>query len=248
MQFIYPTLLEALFSCQRIDFSRYRHHARDIASLRLSTRHAAEASCYEQHAFSFFYRTLKTAFAKLLTSGIHHRDGGAVYDALRTDIHIAAGGHLAVLAHAEGVEALPMILTRIVGDNHTIGHHYARRIFMAREESHRQARIHSKRLLVGHRSQILHRQAVLRPVLEDSTISAIYNQLVRMLRHTRVEVVLNHRHDSRSLTALSGILIDWTSIHIVARTETIHIDSAIGAELLCKLRSERCMELLREIA
>ena len=65
---------------------------------------------------------------------------------------------------------------------------------MRREQAERMARIHHKRLLVGHLAQILHRQPVLCPVLEYGTVAAVHNQLVRMLRHLRIEVVLNHQH------------------------------------------------------
>ena len=119
---------------------------------------------------------------------------------------------------------------------------------MAREQTHRVARIHSKGLLIGHRGKILHRQSVLRPVLEDGSIAAVDNQFVRVLRHARVEVVLNHRHNGRCLTRTGRIFVDGTSIHLVGRTVAVHIDAPILPEFVGKLACQLLVQVLGKVA
>ena len=83
-------------------------------------------------------------------AGIEQRDGGAVHDALRPDVHERPGGHLAVLRHAEGIILVPVLLFGIIGDHHAVGHHHARRFRVGGKEAHRMAGIQHQRLLVGH--------------------------------------------------------------------------------------------------
>ena len=71
---------------------------------------------------------------------------------------------------------------------------------MAREQSERVSRIHDESLLVCHGREILHHQTVLRPVLEHGSVTAVCDELMRMLCHTIVQVVLDHRHDGSRLT------------------------------------------------
>ena len=57
--------------------------------------------------------------------GIQKGNGGAVYDALRTDVHKRAGRHLAVGGYAEGVEAVVILFGGVVGHHHAVGNDYA---------------------------------------------------------------------------------------------------------------------------
>ena len=169
-------------------------------------------------------------------------------DALRTDIHIAAGRHLSVLAHTHRIHALPIVRFRIVGNHHTIRDHYSRGEFMAGEQTQRMTAIHHKRLLVGHLAQVFHHEPILCPVLEDGSVATVDNQLMGMLGHTRIQVVLNHQHDGCRLTTPVWIVVDGTCIHVVAGTIAVHIDAAIAFQLFSKLRKELCMQVFGEIA
>lgn len=109
-------------------------------------------------------------------------------------------------------------------------------------------RIHHQRLIVGHLGQILHRKQILRPVLEHGTVTAVGNQLVGMLRHSLVQVVLDHHHNRSGLTRLVGILLDRTGIHLIIGTETIHIDTTVLVQLLGELAGQHFVVLGREVA
>ena len=52
---------------------------------------------------------------------------------------------------------------------------------MGGEEAERMAGIHDESLFVGHLAQIFHCEQILSPVLENSAVAAIDNQLMRML-------------------------------------------------------------------
>ena len=93
-----------------------------------------------------------------------------------------------------------MVQLRIVRYDHTVGHYHARSILVAREESERVARVHHEGLFVGHSGKVLHHEAVLCPVLEYGTVASVGDELVRVLGHTVVQIVLDHRHDCSSLT------------------------------------------------
>ena len=164
-----------------------------------------------------------------------------MHNTLRTDIHVRAGCHLPVLGYAQGIKPLPIVGFGVIRNHHSIGNHNPWRFGMRREKSHRMTGIHHQRLVVGHLAEVFHRKAILRPILKNSPISAISNQLVRMLRHRRIEVVLNHQHDSRRLLRTGWVLINGACIHGVARPEAVHVNSAVFAQLLYKLGCQHRM-------
>ena len=69
-----------------------------------------------------------------------------------------------------------------------------------------------------------------------------------MLRHSLVEVVLDHHHDGRGLPAAGRILVDGPGIHLVVRAQAVHVDAAVLAQLLGELPDQNGMMLLREVA
>ena len=119
---------------------------------------------------------------------------------------------------------------------------------MRREQSEWVARIHHKRLLVGHLAQILHREPVLCPVLEYGSVAAIYYQFVRMLRHLGVEVVLNHQHYSSRLLRMVRILVDGSGVHLITRTVAVHVYATVVVKLVDKLGCQFRMHMLWKIA
>ena len=119
---------------------------------------------------------------------------------------------------------------------------------MRREQSQRVTGIQHKSLFVGHFRQIFHRQPILRPVLENGTIPAISNQLMRMLRHRFIQIVGNHQHNCRCLQTLMGIILDIAGKHLILRSETIHINAPVFFKFLCKLRCQYGMMFRFEIA
>ena len=119
---------------------------------------------------------------------------------------------------------------------------------MRREQAEWVARIHHKRLLVGHLAQILHCEPVLCPVLEYGSVAAVHYQFVRMLRHLGVEIVLNHQHYSSRLLRMVRILVDGSGVHLITRTVAIHVYATVVVKLVDKLGCQFRMQMLWEIA
>ncbi len=239
MHLVDPTLRVALLRGSGVDLGGDGDHTGNVASLGLGTAHATETGGDEE---------LACRATAQFTGSIQHGDGGAVDDALRTDVHVAAGGHLAVLRHAEGVVTLPIVGLAIVGYHHAVGDHHARSVLVAGIESHGVAAVHDEGLLVGHLAKVFHHQAVLGPVLEDGAVAAVGDQLVRMLRHGGVEVVLYHQHDGGRLMALGGVLVDGAGVHLVRGAQTVHVDATVLLQLLGKLLGQHLVVLGGEVA
>jgi len=68
-----------------------------------------------------------------------------------------------------------------------------------RKEAEGVSRVHHQRLLIGHLREVLHGEPVLSPVLKNSSVAAIGDELVRMLGNGRIEVVGDHQHYCGSL-------------------------------------------------
>ena len=241
MHLVHPSLAVTLLDGRRIDFGDNAYHAGYISGLGLCSRHSAQSGRHKQH-------TACVARRATLTSRIEHRNCGTVDYALRTYIHVRSGCHLAVLRHAHGVEALPVIRLGVIGYDHTIGDHNTWRVLVRRKQPQRMSRVHYQGLTLGHLRQVLHRQAVLRPVLEHGTVAAISDKFVRMLGHARVQIVLYHQHYGRSLPTLGRVLLDGAGVHRIMRAQPIHVYAAIAAQLLGKFRSQDGVLFLREIA
>ena len=107
--------------------------------------------------------------------------------------------------------------------------------------------VHHQRLLVRHGGQILHREAVLRPVLENGPVSAVDDEFVRVLRHPLVQVVLDHGHDGRRLLCAGGVLVHRPGVYLIGGPIAVHVDASVVFELLCKLRGQLRVKGLREV-
>src|SRR5688572_30126141 len=101
--------------------------------------------------------------------------------------------------------------------------------------------VHMQRLIFRHCSEVLHGKQILRPVLKYSAVTSICNQLVGMLRHCRIQVVLDHHHNCSSLHALEWIFPQWPCIDRVGWPETVHVDPAVLVKLFKELR---CQDLV----
>ena len=137
VQFIHPALLMTFAGRERIDFRCDAYDAGDISCLRLRSRHAAKSGGDEKHALHVFLCSFNASVPQLFTCRVHHRDGGAVDNALRTYIHIGAGCHLTVLRYAHCIEPLPVVLLRVVRNHHSVRDYYTWSVLVAREETHR---------------------------------------------------------------------------------------------------------------
>ena len=148
-------------------------------------------------------------------------------DSLRPDIHIRSGSHLSVLGYTKSIKPFPIVLFRIIRNDHTIGDHNPGSIFMRRKQSQRMTGIHHQSLFVGHFWQIFHSQTILCPVLEYRTVSSVSNQLMGMLCNSLIQIIVDHQHNSSCLQTFMRIIVYIMSVHFIIRPEPIHINPAI---------------------
>ena len=242
VHFIHPSLLVALGYGLGVDFGGDAHHSGYVGGLGLRARHAAKSGGHEQQSAGF-----AESGGALTPGGVENGYRCAVHDSLRTDIHIRSGCHLTVLAHAEGVQSLPVVGLGVVGYHHSVGHYNPRRRCRRGEESQRVARVHHERLFVGHLREVFHSQAVLGPVLKHGAVAPVGYEFVGMLGHARVQIVLNHHHDGRGLARPGRILVDWPGVHRILRTVAVHIYASVALQLVGEFGGEAAVELGGEI-
>ena len=241
---VYPALRMARVHGLRIDFGDDAHHAGDDARFGLGARHAAQARRYEEHPGNL----PAAALLELLACGVEHGNGRTVHDALRADVHVRTGRHLAVLRDAHRVIAFPVVLLGVVGNHHAVGDDDPRRILVRGEQSLRVAGVHDERLLVGHFRKVFHGEAVLRPVLEYGAVASVGYQFVRMLRHRLVEVVVNHQHDGGCLPAAGGVLVYRPRVHFVVGPQAVHVNPAVAFQFVGEFGGQFLVVFGREVA
>ena len=112
---------------------------------------------------------------------------------------------------------------------------------MRGEQSQGMSRIQHQGLLVRHLREVLHGQTVLRPVLEGGAVASVDDQLVGMLGDGHVQVVGDHKHYGRCLTALMGEVVDAAGVDLIVRTEPVHVDTSVGLELFLELGNQSRM-------
>ena len=107
--------------------------------------------------------------------------------------------------------------------------------------------INRQRLLFRHFAEIPHGQAVLCPILENTTVAAICNQLIGVLSHCGVQIVLDHQHDSCSLGTTRRVALDWPCVHGITRLQSVHVNPPKVFEFLSKLWSQHFVLIRWEI-
>ena len=98
--------------------------------------------------------------------------------------------------------------------------------------------MHVQRLVLSHGGEVLHRQQVLGPVLKDGSVASIGDKLVRMLRHRRIQVVLDHQHDGRGLWRAGGVFANRPSVHRIGGAKAVHVNASVAAEFVSEFRCQ----------
>jgi hypothetical protein len=131
---------------------------------------------------------------------------GALHDALRADVDPRARGHLAVHHQAFTIELVKMVERCPVRHQVRIRDQHARCIRVGTKYADRFSRLHAQRLVRFERCERLDDAIEAFPIARSAADAAIHHELVRFLRHVRIEIV--HEHPQRRLgqPALGGNL------------------------------------------
>ncbi len=203
----------------------------DHGRFALGAAHAAQTGGHEQPPG----QVLILGDAQLQPPGVQQRIEGAVDDALGPDVHPAAGGHLAVVGHAQGRRPVEVLLIvegahhEAVGDDHPGGQ------LVGMEQAQGMAGHDHQGLLVGQDFQILLDEPILHPVLAHLAGLAVGGELVGIEGHVEVQVVVDHDLDGPALDAVALVFVDGLAVELPGGAEPVAVDAAPGLQLLGEL-------------
>ena len=207
------------------------HGPGDLRRLALGPAHAAQARRHKQPPG----QVPVGGNAQLQPSGVEQGVERPVDDALGTDVHPAAGRHLAIVGHAQGSSPVEVLLI-VKGPHHqAVGDDAPGRQLVAVEQPQGVAGHDHQRLLIGHDLQILLDEPVLHPVLAHLPRLAVGHQLIGVQGHVEVQVVVHHHLEGLGLYAVAPILVDGLAVKRALRPEAISVDPAMLLQLPGKL-------------
>ena len=169
-------------------------------------------------------------------------------DALRSDVHPSAGGHLPIVGHTHFFCDFPVVQIVIHADHHGVGDDDPRCFRLAREQTQRMTGFHHQRLVFRQLFQISLNQPVLEPVLTNLPGLSVGNQFIWIQSHFEVQVIFNHDLEGLSCQAFSFIFADRLAVDPSLRPVTVSVDSASGGQFLHELRCKLFMQFFRYIA
>ena len=114
-----------------------------------------------------------------------------MHDALRPDVHPAAGRHLSVVGNAQLRRLVEVGGVVELAHHKPVGVDHPGRVAVAWEQSHWMPGSDHQGLGVGHLLQVLLHQPVLHPVLEHLPGLAVRHQLIRIQRDGEIQVVVD---------------------------------------------------------
>jgi len=169
---------------------------------------------------------------ELLAARVEQGVVSAVHDALGTDVHPAARGHLSVVGYADG--SGPAEVVRVVehADHKAVGEDDARRRRMGAEESQRMSGLEDQGLVGGEDFKVFLDEEVLHPVLADLPRLAVCDELIGIQGNIEVQVVVDHDLNGAAFDAVSPILVDGLSVQGARRTEAVAVNAAVLFQLL----------------
>src|SRR5436853_6626435 len=69
-----------------------------------------------------------------------------------------------------------------------------------------------------------------------------------MLSHGGIEIILDHEHDRCGMTRTMRIVCDRTRLHLITRTEPVHVNASVFLQLIEKLGCQYAVMLRIKIS
>ena len=151
---------------------------------RLGAAHAAEAGGEDPAAGQ--------VVVVVLAAGFDEGFEGALHDALATDVDPAAGGHLAVHEQAIAVQFVEVVPVGPFRYQVGVGNQHARGVGVGLEHAHRLAGLHQQGFVFVQLFEAGQDLVEALPVTRRTADTAVHHQTLRVFRHVRVQVVLDH--------------------------------------------------------
>ena len=146
------------------------------------------------------------AAAVVLAAGLGEGFEGALDDALGADVDPGAGGHLAVHEQALAVQFMEVLPGGPAGHQVGVGDEHPGRVGVGAEHAHRLAGLDQQGLVVLQVPQGFQDGVEAGPVARGPADAAVDHQALGVLRHVRVQVVLDHPVGGLREPALAGLL------------------------------------------
>jgi hypothetical protein len=239
-----PALDMARFDPRQVDLRDDADDSRDFRRLGLRAAHSAESRRDEEPPREDVAVWGPVEFH---ASGVQDGVVGAVDDALWSDIHPAARGHLSVVGDAELHRPMPVFLRVEHSDHERVGQDDARRFGARPEESERMPRLDDERLVAREDFEIPLDEPVLHPVLADLSRLSVGDEFIGVERDVEVEVVVDHDLESFAFDAFAPVLVDRTAPYPALRAESVAVDPPARAQFLEKFRREPFVMLLGDV-
>ena len=150
----------------------------------LGAAHAAETGCQHPSAGGLAAVVLAARLGEGLIGSLH--------DALAADVDPGSRRHLAVHHEALAVQFVEMVPVRPGGHQVGIGDQHPGRVGVGFKDPHRLAGLHQQGLVILEFPQALQDPVEAFPVPGGAAHAAIDDQFRRILRHLRIEIVLDH--------------------------------------------------------
>ena len=220
------------------------HAPRDLHGLRLGSAHSPQARRHEEDPG----QVVPGADPQPLPRGVEERVERPVDDPLGTDVHPAAGGHLAVVAHAELHRPVPFRL--VVEDPHEepVGEDHPGGLRPGPEEPEGVAALDDEGHVLGQLLEVFLEEPVLEPVLAHLAGFPVGDQLVGVKGDLEVQVVVDHDLESLPRQALALVVRDGPAPDAPLGPEAVGVDPAAGPQLLHELGGEFRVHRLRDVA
>ena len=183
-RFVEVGRLQPALDAVRVDLDDQPHALVEGDRQRLGAAHAPQPRRQRQRA--------RQRAAEVALGAGRQRLVGALQDALGADIDPAAGGHLAVHRQPHPLVLAEVLPVRPVRHDQAVGDQHARCPFVGAEHAHRLARLHQQSLVTAQLAQRRENAVETRPVARGAARAAVDDQLGGLLRHVRIQVVLDH--------------------------------------------------------
>ena len=177
---------QAHLDAARLAFDGEARGPRHDGGERLRATHAAEARGQDPLA--------RQRAAVVLPAGLDECLVGSLHDPLRADIDPRPGRHLAVHHQAFAIELVELFECRPMRHEVGVGDQDARRVRVRAKHADGLAGLHKQRLVGFELAQARNDAVETVPVAGSTADAAVDDELTRLLRHLRIEVVHEHAH------------------------------------------------------
>ena len=107
---------------------------------------------------------------------------------------------------------------------------------------------HYQSFFSGQFFQVFFNQAILHPVLTDLTGFSVGDQLVRIERHIKVQVIIDHDLKRTAFDAAAVVIIDRPSLDMPRGSKAVAVDSAPGQQFFQEFGGQQLVPFFRNVA